>query len=515
MLRRSLMLLRRQTGGRSSVRGLDGRWLRPRELALLGALAVLAVVLVQPGSARLTDIKRYDACLQNATTSDPACSTATADGGSHTTLPGGGTAHLSLTLTNEGSSNQSLGSANINAPSQLPIVTSSVGQPSQGSLGSVTSSQIQLRSLNLAPGGSATVTFNVTTPCSGSGFKWTVPAKQSNNFQGTGNDFQLIVSTGLTTDIAASSCHLEFVRQPASAKINTLITDTAYNPDVTTGANYVAVKAVGGDGQTITSASGSVTLSPSGGSFTGASAPFASGTGVATFSSFMGTSVATAVTVVASATGFGSSDPSGPFDISLDGTSCVGEDPCVLSTPLANSQVDTQANGGNFTFVVINAADDLPSSGCENFIGTNASGFEETDSRTGDGSLDFTYYIKDKSLKQVYGANYGQPNVPLCAGAKRLVNNQPVACNASGGGPGWMGKAVDPVTHKVVSGSQKPAVCGDGGYWWGVLGNFQDPNPPFDSLSIPLITGWGSTPDGVFRTYTVHVPSGWDWKLNG
>jgi hypothetical protein len=505
------------------MQGSDGRWLRPREVALLGALAVLAVVLVQPGSARLTDIKRYDACLQNASTSAPACSTATADGGSHTTLPGGGTAHLSLTLTNELSSNQTLGSANINAPTggQLPIVTSSVGQPSQGSLGSVTSSQIQLRSLNLTPGGSVTVTFDVTTPCSGSGFKWTVPAKQSNNFQGAGNDFQLIVSTGLTTDIAASSCHLEFVRQPASAKINTLITDTAYNPDVTTGANYVAVKAVSGDGQTITSASGSVTLTPSGGSFTGASASFASGTGVATFSSFTGTSVATAVTVVASATGFASSDPSGPFNITLDGTSCVGRDPCELSTPLTNSQVDTQANGGNFTFVVINADADVPSSvtgaggGCENFIGTNASGFEETDSRTGDGSLDFTYYIKDKSLKQVYGANYGQPNVPLCAGAKRLVNNQPVACDAPGGSPGWTGKAVDPVTHKVVSGSQKPAVCGEGGYWWGVLGNFQDPNPPFDRLSIPLITGWGSTTDGVFRTFTVHVPSGWDWKLNG
>src|SRR5919201_5293972 len=321
MLRRSLMLLRRQTGGRKrSMHRPEGRCLRPRELALLGALAVLAVVLVQSGSARLTDIKRYDVCLQYK--GAPACTESTLN--AHSVLPGGSTAHLTLMLTNEESSNQTLGSANINAPSQIQIVTTGVTAP-PGTLGTITSGQIQLRNLNLSPGSPAvTVGFDVKTPCAGSNLTWTVPAKQSNNFLGTGNDFSLIKSWGLTTDITTGSCHLEWVTQPKSAAVNTKITGTAFTP---TSTSNVAVKAVDAGGKKVDVSGTRVTLTKTTGTFNTAGGlsclagvtTTPCGTqanlshGVATFSSLTSTATGTGLKLKASASGFGASDPSGAF----------------------------------------------------------------------------------------------------------------------------------------------------------------------------------------------------------
>src|SRR6059058_4071013 len=100
----------------------DGRRLRRRLAVLIPALAAVAIALTPAGSASppSSGIKQYTACLAQSAT--PAtCGT---------------------------------------------FDTNSAGE-------------LQLRNLNLAIGSKVSVTFSVTTPCSGSG-TWTVPAKQSN-----------------------------------------------------------------------------------------------------------------------------------------------------------------------------------------------------------------------------------------------------------------------------------------------------------------------------------------------
>jgi hypothetical protein len=506
------------------ARGLRIRPLRRRvglrALATLGALAAVAVVLAPSGGAKppASEIKRYDACIQNDDTGSPACNTS----GQPSTLPGGTTAHLKLTVANELASNQSLGSVNLTAPVALPIDPGSVQFSSgSGTFGTNTAGQIQLRDLNLVPGSSVSVSFNVTTPCSGSGFNWQIAAKQSNRFAGTGNDFLLISSTGFTSNIAAGACHLAFVTQPANAQVNSVITDTAYNPTVTGdpgSPQYVAVGAFDGSGHQIASATGTVTLSKvagTGGSFASVDATASFNNGVATFPTLRSSATGDDLQLKAQASGFTDSDPSSPFDITTGGADCQDQPVCSFSTPLTNSRVDTTATG-NFDFVAIDDAPTVPASvtatggGCEHFIGTGT-GFEETDSRNGDGTLDFTYYITDRALKRAYGPNYGQPNVPLCAGGKVVVNNHPVDCDPLTQTP-WTGRHLG--TDGKFDGTYRAAVCGADGYWWGILGTKQDPNPPIDPGFDPTITGWGSTPDGVFRTFNVHVTPFWDWEMH-
>jgi hypothetical protein len=52
------------------------------------------------------------------------------------------------------------------------------------------------------------------------------------------------------------------------------------------------------------------------------------------------------------------------------------------------------------------------------------------------------------------------------------------------------------------------------GYWWGILGSFQDPIDP--SLN-PTVTAWGGTTiAGIsYRQFFIRVPSGWDWRTGG
>jgi hypothetical protein len=132
------------------------------------------------------------------------------------------------------------------------------------------------------------------------------------------------------------------------------------------------------------------------------------------------------------------------------------------------------------------------------------------DARSGDGTVDITLSIPNKKLKAAYGPNYGNPDIPICAGAKRLdANNQPVDCHNDSLG-GFADRTLDPLTH-VFNGGYDHAKCGSDGYWWGVLGTYQDPVAlGFDSSLIPLITSWGGTVTSGTRTIVVHEPSDWD-----
>jgi len=95
---------------------------------------------------------------------------------------------------------QTLGSADLKAPAGF-----SVAGPHVTVLGR---DVVQLRNLGIAPGASfiATVTATVPTsnPCAPANFAWDVMAKQSNDFNGTGNDFGPLVNSSLTTSVTCS-----------------------------------------------------------------------------------------------------------------------------------------------------------------------------------------------------------------------------------------------------------------------------------------------------------------------
>jgi hypothetical protein len=472
------------------------------------AIGVVAGVVVAGGSASSTAIKPFTAEFGHSVA--------------------GGASHADVTLTiNNLSSNQSLGSANVTAAKngsvsfQITGVTGASVDATQKYPASV----LQLRNLNIAPGGSLTVHIFVDTPCAGGDYTWGISAKQSNSFNGPpGNDFTLQSSGPDLTTTVSGSCKLQFVTQPASAAVNAVITDTAYNPTVTGGAGspkYVAVEAVDGSGNPITSARGTVTLTKvagSGGSFASADTTSSfDANGVATFSTLKSSATGSDLQLKASATGFSDSDASTPaFDVTTGGTDCTAHPTSCSGTVNLSGGPLTFTGTGNFDFIAIDDATLVPASvtastgGCANFKGTGT-GFEESDTRNADSSLDFVYYIKNTALKKAYGPNYGQPDVPLCGGGKvvDLTSHEPVDCTTDGSQAPWRGRHLG-ADHKF-DGTYQDAVCGEGGYWWGILGTKLD---PIDPNLNPTITGWGSTSDGVYRTFTIHVPPGWDWRTN-
>ena len=79
-----------------------------------------------------------------------------------------------FTITNGGITTQQLGSVQISAPAGSTITGASL-----------------FLNLSLAPSASTTLTVNATVSCSSSTYQWGIKAKQSNDFNGTGNDFQL------------------------------------------------------------------------------------------------------------------------------------------------------------------------------------------------------------------------------------------------------------------------------------------------------------------------------------
>jgi hypothetical protein len=486
----------------------------------LAAFAAFAVVLVPSGSAKppASSVKLYDVCLQGGTT---ACIDWSTGGGSISTVSGTN-AQVTFNVKNESGSNTTLGSLNLNMPTGVTL--QAVGDPFASTS---TGAQLQLRNLNLAPGASHAVTFTVTAPNVCGTLQWSVAAKQSNDFNGSGNDFQLKQSSGLTS-LITTGCHLAWLHQPASADQSIPITDTAFTPS----GNSVGVAIEDGSNHPINLSTGTATLSMVTGSFddcgTGCTPSFTGVTstfvnGVATFTNFKSDFTGTGFTMQASALGLQTDASSPSFVIEPNGKNCIGLDPCDLSGAAGNGLVDIQGSGGNFVYLALGSASVpsevlLPGGGCTNFTGTGTD-FRETDARDGSGNLTVTLSITNQGLKNAYGPNYGQPNVPICVGVKYLFGNTAYPCNDSTNpGFAWADRTLA-APGSTFQGGYDVAKCDTTvgsagyGYWWGIVGTFQDPDPPFDPAAIPLITGWGSV--GNFRTFTINVPSDWDMQGHG
>lgn len=186
--------------------------------------------------------------------------------------PASTTASLTLTLQNE-SNNQQLGSADLYVPIGLEV--SNVQAPATFVSGSVTHEGVTfagtIRLRNLAIPASSTRTFadlvTASASCGGGTFGWGIRAKQSNNFSGpAGNDF-VNVGDPLVTTFAASSCELRFVTQPQDAEVDSVITGTHDFGSILTppDASRPQVALVDGQGDTITSFTGTISVELSGG----------------------------------------------------------------------------------------------------------------------------------------------------------------------------------------------------------------------------------------------------------
>ena len=131
---------------------------------------------------------------------------------SPSTVPAGVSVPFQATITNRTTS-QTLGSANLTVPAGLSITRVSVGTGTATL--SETGNIVQLRNLGVGPGKSVIATVVATVPsgnpCAPAGFTWAVAAKQSNDFNGTGNDFGPLapdssLTTSATCDGTATQC---------------------------------------------------------------------------------------------------------------------------------------------------------------------------------------------------------------------------------------------------------------------------------------------------------------------
>ena len=489
--------LRLSEPGKKPVGGNRGRHGLVRAGIVLAA-GLIAVVAITAGSAATT-VKPYTASF------DPG------------PFAAGGTVHVNLAIHNLANP-QTLGSANVTAPSGFTLVGASVPQ---GSATVVSSSLLQLRDLNLAPDATLNVDITVRTTCTSGSYSWAILAKQSNSFNGPpGNDYSLQAAGSNLLTSVSGACRLVWDTQPKSAFVNTLITGAM----VDTGGPSVAVRAVGGDGNTLLSASGTVTLTKTAGTFS--STGGFSGTqaslvnGVATFSSLSSSATGDGFKLSGSSPGFVSTPDSGAFDVIFSGISCTLGLNCSLPGVALDPKttVDSTATGGAFTFLSVTpytvpANVTAPAGGCANFQSVGAAGFLQGGERVSNtGDLLFTYYVDKKQILKRYGNNNGQQFIPLCAGAARLdAAGNVVPCTAQGVpyGP-WQGEELN--SQGSFDGNVADAVCDPAtGLYWAVMGSFQDHR--IDPDLNPTVTSWSS--DTLHRFFNMRVPSPWDWRVGG
>lgn len=134
----------------------------------------------------------------------------------------GASATVDLVLENRASP-QSIGSANVTAQPGFSITGAEIDGAGDVNGTVFPTTLLKLRSLNIAPGTSRTITIDVTTPCStDAADKWGIRAKQSNDFSGPpGNDFSLVAAdSNLHTAVGGAGgtpAELVFTEQPGDA----------------------------------------------------------------------------------------------------------------------------------------------------------------------------------------------------------------------------------------------------------------------------------------------------------
>jgi hypothetical protein len=170
------------------VEGTTVLTLRPRRHAVALVIALIGVcALASPAGAAT---KPYSVVI-----SAPS-----------TLVPPGVSVPYQAKITNR-APNQTLGSAKLTVPAGLSSVTVSVPAPAKA-VPTTVPNEFLLLNLGVAFGKSFTATVNATAPsanpCASVSFTWQVAAKQSNDFNGAGNDFGPLASDSILT--TSTSC---------------------------------------------------------------------------------------------------------------------------------------------------------------------------------------------------------------------------------------------------------------------------------------------------------------------
>jgi len=279
----------------------------PARYLILAALALASVVLLLTAPvvrASSANTKPFAVTLAGAAGAVPA---AVAAGQSGT---------VTATVRNL-STSQTLGSANLTVPSgfQPTAATTAVGTAA------ISGSLVKLRSIAVAPGAAVSVAITLTAPassvigsCAPKTYTWPTPAaKQSNDFNGTGNDFSFTASSSELRTVVNARCLLRFTTQPADAEPGAAITSAAYDPS----AAPVGVEIVDAAGQRVRCVGARITLGLTGGqslaTLSGATSVTTS-SGVATFPGISVDLPGTGYALTASAPGV-TSATSGAFRI--------------------------------------------------------------------------------------------------------------------------------------------------------------------------------------------------------
>src|SRR4051812_10792361 len=112
-----------------------------------------------------------------------------------TTAAAGTRVAFSATFSVPSTAQQALGSANVTPPAGFTLVS-----VAPTSAGTVVNGVAELRNLAVQPGSSLTVNVTADVGCSAPAkATWGVAAKQSNDFNGTGNDLTLVGDTPSTS----------------------------------------------------------------------------------------------------------------------------------------------------------------------------------------------------------------------------------------------------------------------------------------------------------------------------
>lgn len=507
----------------------SARRVRVRHLLPLVVLMLVPIFLAQAGSAARPAVYKFEVCVQNASNS-PTCGVAANsvfDGNAPSTA-------VKVTVQNDSTSTTAIQSANINLPAQLNVVQGS-GLP----VSNVTTSgqQVRIRGIKVQPGKTFVATFQVNTACGGQ-FSW--PAQEASSDDNlSGQAFTLASSTGLTTSLN-TGCYLGFVGQPTDttnghapisdggASQGGPVTVGLFNTDgtrrsscpvgFTTTCNAILDRTPA-DG-TLSNGAGSLTQPLSGNPLT------------ATFSSLSITIANTPEQFRLTATGDGSFAPtvnSGSFLIAdnVDPADCDTTGHCILTQKQLHhgALVDSFADVvgvQNFSFMTLSPFTlGTTPQGCTGRIDLGIAGFAESDNRgAGTGStVTIRFYVDHDQLAARYGRNVGQQFIEICAGGRPVdtstgtiydcndpnspVNHDLVGENSNG----WVG---DEVKNGKFTGKTAKAVCDADGYYWGIIGSYQDKLP----AGNPVVTNWGGQNIGGnnYRFFDMTIPPNWDWR---
>jgi hypothetical protein len=485
---------------------------------------LIPIVLAPAGAAKPPSGGSFEICVQDATLPPaPSCGSGSASSFAGNTAG----QQVQVTLFNAGTSAGSIGSANIALPPQLRIDTVAGAPEPSKYVSAGGSGQIQVRNVNIQPGKSFALTFYVDASCSGSD-SWVSAARSGSGF--TGTDFTPGSSTGTLTTLT-EGCRLGFVTQPAATANGSPITDQAGSI-----GNAVEIGLFdNSDNPMMTSCptgfSGckvSIAQGPAdgnrGGTWTGL--PFATSGGpfVASFDGSLtvdNSQLPESFTLLATGDdGLAVENPSQAshaFDLALYAQQC-GASGCSLSQRhlpnILPKSVESLASlttvAGAFSFTTLSSfefTNGVPL-GCAGFTSLGVAGVAETDARTAPaGAMTISYYVNLKSVQAKYGKNVGQQLIPICAGAKP-VNAEGVVHDCTPNTDGWADDLLD--SSGAFTGQPGFAQCGEDGYYWGILGSFQDKIP----AGNPSVTSWGSgTVSGTnYRRFDITIPENWDWR---